>query len=596
MNHIRALLILAASAVSTAVDPVSYFGGTDNGTYLDWLSNTSYDHNAWLGSSSDATLGVSVHWSTDSTHIQLAVAAKASGWVGFGLAESGSMRGADIIMFSAESNELVDSYVLEDLVTPIPDDCQSWTLVNSVSQDGFIIFEASRLLDTGDTQDKPFTDDSNELVAASRVIAAWGDTSAPTYHGFTNRAKGSIRFMGAISVTEMELFQKSVTLEAEGNFTIAADNHEIAAVETKYDFFCFSGANLTAMGVPIDEDLHVIGIEPVVDPSSSRYVHHFVVSGTNDPWDSRLNCAEYPGFEMVYVWAPGDMPLRLPDNVGGPLGLAGFRSFRLEIHYNNPELDAGKIDSSGVRFHFTSKKRQYDLGVFQTGDPRLALRNITLSNDTALSEHSFDCLNSCSALFLNESVTVISEHLHMHKAGISMKNSQSRGNQVVRVGEVQFWDFDQQGNLGVVQAPFTIQPGDSFRTTCNYKTNNGEVFGLGSSDEMCIAFLFYYPRKALPSEYGDIPFMCGPKVFGDFLPDCDASWTRADLQDTSELGRTFGVAASSCPEPTPANFPSPSPNAPSAPSAPPSSAADQKWNWYMTIPMVLAWVGGHTFA
>jgi DOMON domain len=179
MYHVRALLILIVSAVATAANPSSYFGGTDNGIFLNWLNNASYNHHTWLGSSSDPTLGVSVHWRTDSTHIQLAVAVKASGWVGFGLAESGSMRGADIIMYSAESNELVDSYVLADLVTPMPDDCQSWTLVNSVTQDGFIIFEAYRLLDTGDTQDRPITDDKKKtrsLIYRAAAVPTYWDT------------------------------------------------------------------------------------------------------------------------------------------------------------------------------------------------------------------------------------------------------------------------------------------------------------------------------------------------------------------------------------------------------------------------------------
>ena len=514
------------------------------------------------------------------------------------------MRGADIVMYTAENNELVDSHVLDDLVTPIADQCQSWTLVNSVSRDGFIIFEAYRLLDTGDTQDRIILDDSNELVAASRVIAAWGDTAAPTYHGLSNRAKGSVRFMGnsttTMSLDEMESFQQSVADEAEGNFTIAANNYAIPAVETTYAIFCFSGADLAAtMGVPLDEDLHIIGIEPVIDLRSSQYVHHFIVTGMNDAWNSSLECQQYPGFELAYVWAPGDMPLKLPDNVGGPLGSLGFKSFKLEIHYNNPELDTEKFDSSGVRFLFTSKKRQHDLGIFQTGDPRLLLMNTMVSNNTALSAHTFDCQSSCSGVFLNESVTVISEHLHMHMSGISMANSQIRDDQVVHVGEVQFWDFAQQGNLRVAQQPFTIQPGDSFRTQCNYNAKNGEVFGLGSSQEMCIAFLFYYPRKVIPTDFGDLPFMCGPKVFGESFPECDASWTRADLQDTSQLGRTFGVASTSCSEPVPASFPSPSPTL-NAPSTPTSSASgtctSSERYWSMTISIVVALVAGaHSF-
>ena len=577
MNFFRALFILVASAIASAVrsDPSADFGGTDDNTYLTWLVSSSYDSHAWLESTSgDSTLGVSVHWTTNSTHIQLAVAAKASGWVGFGFAESGSMRGADIVMYSAESNDLVDSYVLDDLVNPLPDDCQSWTVVNSVSQDGFIIFEAYRLLDTGDTQDRIIIDDSNVLVAPTRVIAAWGDSLAPSYHGPTNRAKGSIRFMGTTTFSdESEAFQKSIAAEADGNFTLLANGYMIPAIETKYAYFCFSGDNLTAMGVPIDEDLHIIGMEPIIDSRSSQYVHHFVMYGMYDPWDSTIDCMQYPSFEATFVWAPGDAPVRLPDNVGGPLGSFGFKSFQLEIHYNNPELDTGKFDSSGVRFHYTSKKRRYDLGVYPTGDPRLNLFNTTVRNNTALSAHTFDCQSNCSAVFLNESVTVISERLHMHKSGISMVNSQIRNGQVVRSGEVQFWDFAQQGGFVVLQEPFTIEPGDSFRTKCNYKSTDDVVFGRGSQQEMCIAFLFYYPRKVIPSSYGDLPFLCGPNAFGDVLPACDASWTRADVQDTSQLGRTFGVAATSCPEPTLTNFPGISPNvAPSTILAPASSA------------------------
>jgi hypothetical protein len=156
----------------------------------------------------------------------------------------------------------------------------------------------------------------------------------------------------------------------------------------------------------------------------------------------------------------------LPSDVGTPLSLSGVQVLWLKIHYHNPQLDTGVLDSSGVRCHFTSKKCQQDLGVYQTGDPFVRLNSSAVSNKTVLSGHTFDCPSGCSSIFLNESVTVILEHLHMHKTGKSMVNHQIRDNQIIRSGEVQFWDFVQQGDLGIVQQPFRIESGDAFRTTC----------------------------------------------------------------------------------------------------------------------------------
>ena len=177
------------------------------------------------------------------------------------------------------------------------------------------------------------------------------------------------------------------------------------------------------MSVPIDEDIHIIGIEPVVDSRTSEYVHHFIVTGIDHPWNSTLNSRQgYPGFEVVYVWAPGYMALHLPVIIAASLGVSGKTSFRLEIHYNNPELDSGKLDSSGVKFHCTSKKRQNDLGVYAFGDPYVRLTSTSVSNNTDFAEHLFSCPGDCSSSFLQEPATDILEHLHMHKIGKSMEN------------------------------------------------------------------------------------------------------------------------------------------------------------------------------
>jgi dopamine beta-monooxygenase len=553
--------------LAQAKDPSTYFGGSGIGEYTAWLLGASYGKTAFIESTQVDGAGVALHWNIEGDTIKLAVAARATGWVGFGLGESGSMLGADIVLYSAESNELVDSYVLDQPVFPNRDECQSWTLINSTVGGGFIIFEASRLLDTGDTQDRIILDDGDELVPATRVLTAWGESTTPSYHGKDN-ARGAVRFFGNSSVAEeLEAFTSTMANEAEGNFTIRANNYVIPTNRTTYAHFCLSAEELLALGVDLEQDLHTIGFEPIIDPRTKKYVHHFVLYAMSLPWNASMSCDDYPGVEIAYVWAPGDIPLSLPSYLGGPLGLTGFQSYRLQVHYDNPDGTPNMTDDSGIRVYYTSKKRQFDLGVFSTGDPNVALAGEVVSVDGGLAQHIFDCSGSCSSN-LSAPVTVIREHLHMHAAGVSMVNDQIRNGRVIHQGSVQYWDFNQQGNLAVQQPPFEIQPGDAFRTVCNYDTNENETWGFGSDNEMCMAFLYYYPRHVVPSQYGDLPFMCGVDM-EDILPDCVATHEiTPDFAESRQLGREFGATSNTCDSPTTSQ-----PNGPSGPSNSGSSAA-----------------------
>lgn len=545
-------IIMTSISSVFAQDPTTYFDAMDTAAYTVWLQDTTtYEKSIYIPSA-EAGLGAAIHWSIDDTNITLAVAVKATGWVGFGIAEAGGMLGADIALYTAETDEVVDTYVLDQLAFPLADECQSWTLINSINDGGFIIFEATRLLDTQDTQDRPIIDDTSTIILPTRVIAAWGDDVNPGYHGTNNRVRGSIRFYGPAAGEELAFFEQQMADEAEGSFELRATDYEIPAVETTYASFCFTESELIAMGVPTDTPLHSIGVEPFVDADAIRYVHHFILFAAETDYSGSDCDEDFPGFEQAFIWAPGDLPVVFPSNVGGPLGAGGFRSFQLEIHYNNPDGDMGVLDSSGIKMYWTSNKRPLDLGILQTGDPQVELEGRPVSASGGLSQHSFDCEGGCSALFLDEPITVLREHLHMHASGASIKNEQIRNGQVVRQGTVEYWDFDQQGNMGVVQAPFEIEPGDAFRTTCNFQPSNGEVFGLGSAEEMCIAFLYYYPRKMAATPFGfDFPYSCGIG-FGDLIPGCEADWVERDLSvlDATavpqSLFRSFGTAPETC--------------------------------------------------
>ena len=70
-------------------------------------------------------------------------------------------------------------------------------------------------------------------------------------------------------------------------------------------------------------------------------------------------------FSDVYAWAPGASEMELPDDVGFLFGNAsgGFTSVLVQTHYDNPNGDAGKVDSSGVRVYYTEELRPIEMGV-----------------------------------------------------------------------------------------------------------------------------------------------------------------------------------------------------------------------------------------
>lgn len=139
----------------------------------------------------------------------------------------------------------------------------------------------------------------------------------------------------------------------------------------------------------------------------------------------------------------------------------------------------------------------------------------------------------------------------MHNRGKTLHMHQIRDGKIIRTGGVEFFDFDQQGNQLVAQAPYQVQRGDAFRTVCTYEDRGENVtFGFGSEDEMCMAFMMYYPKI---NYYGFTPWYCDPTPGN--LPACQATVTHRKLE---ELPIKFGKPADKCLEtsiPSSAAFP-----------------------------------------
>jgi hypothetical protein len=565
VNHLSKLALallwlLFASALcntsAVATDAASFFSDdADNNKdpYITWLSDNAskYDHHTFLSTKApdNTNHGMAVFWRVvDGDDIQFAFATMATGWVALGIAEAGGMLGADIVTLTADkSDEIIDGYILDERKVYTDDNSQDWTLISSTVDNGWIIVEVRRKLDTGDTQDHAIKNDIDFWVPPTRLIAAWGDSESVSYHG-ENRASTSVRIFAdptvasSGSMTESEALTKEIEKSADGFFDVTEDSYEIPSEETKYKYVCKTYDELKEQ-FGNETDVTMVGATPIITEETREFVHHFVVM-TTVSCDRGEIFANFLQREQIFLWAPGYHGMALPEDVGFPLfDSESNQAILIEIHYNNPKLISGKVDSSGVRFHYTKTPRKHKAGILQLGDPLLGLMGEEIND--GLTKHEFTCGGTCSSLFLDEPVTVLAESLHMHRTGVRMTNEVIRDGEVYHYASVEVYDFEQQGSFNAQQQPYQLEAGDSFRTTCYYK--DGKRFAEGSEEEMCIAFLFYYPIK----KFAGYPFVC--PYPGQFP--CTEEYVSTDLSGYDGLERTFGtprvIASNETLSPTP---------------------------------------------
>jgi len=482
-----------------------------------------------------------LRWTIEDGQIRIGIEATAAGWVGFGITEAGGMKGADIVYFEAGSGNLVDAHALEYSM-PLADVCQDWVLLSGSKEGGKIIVEATRPLRTDDNEDWELADDS-EFQQGHAFIAAWGDSETISYHG-AKRTSGRIQLFGSAPVDRLALIRAADSGIVESD--ILHTDNPIPARPTTYHEWCVDlqeavGFDDAAAAVP----RHVVAYDAVLDPDTEPYVHHFVVYGhaSRDCGESqsRPGMGALPG-AIVMGWAPGRQAMVMPPAAGLRIfGDEGYRSFVVQTHYNNPDRVSGLLDSSGLRLYHTQALRQHDIGVMQIGDPVLYLALINQQVASGWSKHSFEC-GKMTSDFEADEVTVFSRFLHMHAAGERMEVVQMRGDQEVRRDSVEVYDFEQSGGHDPVSTGggFAVRKGDSFKIDCYYSNVGGRElgFGLGSQDEMCIDYLFYYPRQPLLAEGSCHMFSGNAQYHGEEV-----------YEDVHGIGRVFGLACDGSEDP-----------------------------------------------
>ncbi|CAK9027003.1 Tyramine beta-hydroxylase [Durusdinium trenchii] len=154
---------------------------------------------------------------------------------------------------------------------------------------------------------------------------------------------------------------------------------QLGGHDEKNPYVCgmFDLSQMLPSDLSIDSKHHVAMFSPVLDPNSVQYVHHMILYACDDGVFQHLQvipeCESMPPGcnQMKWPWAVGSEPIVFPAEAGMPMG-EGKKWFALQMHYYNPSLDTGVMDSSGVRVTFANTLRTHDAATFRfnggTGD------------------------------------------------------------------------------------------------------------------------------------------------------------------------------------------------------------------------------------
>jgi hypothetical protein len=248
------------------------------------------------------------------------------------------------------------------------------------------------------------------------------------------------------------------------------------------------------------DDFYLTAMAPVIDERA--LVHHMVLFAVEDefiPGDhgpEGFDCIDnafisgdsassvIDGNGMVAGWAPGQVPLELPDGVG--IRIRKSQKLVLQLHYFQSE--PGLIDQSGYAFNTATADDIHTtllmapMGIYGFRIP---------ADDPAYTDHQ--------DIDLPVTMTAWSVFPHMHVLGkaYDMRVLHADGTETCLASSDQ-WDFDNQLSY-TFKVPVTVETGDTVRMSCTWdnSADNPEQFadppqdvgyGERTDEEMCFGF------------------------------------------------------------------------------------------------------------
>lgn len=251
------------------------------------------------------------------------------------------------------------------------------------------------------------------------------------------------------------------------------------------EYVCF-GVEVTATS-----KRHVIGIAPRID--ARAVVHHvtlLLADAPVDPTPARCPLGGSTTWRSVYGWAPGTGVFELPSEAGFPIGPNAH--LVVQVHYANGR---GERDASGFDLCTTADLRPNDADIMAFGTQSFSI--------PAKGALDLDCKVQVPAW--GATTHLFAAFPHMHRLGRSIATTVTTpAGGTNDLGSRARWSFDDQTWTRV---DHVLRPGDLVTTRCAWQnpTDRPVTFGERTDDEMCYAFVMYWPRIEEPSWHWSLP-------------------------------------------------------------------------------------------
>ncbi|XP_062505059.1 DBH-like monooxygenase protein 1 homolog [Corticium candelabrum] len=453
-------------------------------------------------------------WKVDWTNNSITFSARVAttGWIGLGFSPTGFMTNSDVVIGWVKSGKayLTDRFATSRAL-PQVDKTQNVELLEAYESNKTTVIKFRRNLAACEPKDHSIEQGTTRVIFAYHMDDPQSETSVPKH-----------KVSGRVSVN---------LLSGTGNLKPAAlesDHHTIdllnsnVSVPTRDTTYWCSPFQLPLL----QNESHIIRFEPVVQANHEQLVHHILLYQCTDvirpfldmSWDCDNPSASIPSVvracrrsSQIAAWAVGGKGLSFPANVGLPLsGNTGVQYVLMETHYNNERLSNNTVDSSGIRIYYTNTKRQYDGAVVQIGHT-VSLDRIHLllppGRDDIVLENV--CPGACTRKGLpTGGISVFATFLHSHNAGKAIRIKHLRNStELPDLDRNDNYDFNFQDTV-LLEKEVKILPGDDLQLFCEYHTSNRQsvtIGGEGTRDEMCLGFLFVYPRPQIGKCLSQLP-------------------------------------------------------------------------------------------
>ncbi|KAK5045579.1 hypothetical protein LTR84_009197 [Exophiala bonariae] len=458
---------------------------------LSWIpfDRQRFDGNVALDTNGD----VQLFWKTGDTNSTFGIASRSSGYLALGFSETGAMTGADIAVgykdqdgkFTFENRHAM-GFITPDVSQ---DQENNMRLEEGYQADGVTAFVFEK--QNKATCLKLQTD--VEKDAWQWFIYAHSDDNTFAIHGPGNNGKKYVKLGTGKTISTNDVRD----IANAKNFSIVQGETTIPTAETTY---CY-----TLHKMPAGANNYLLGERP---NDSSALLHHLVLYACYNLPDEYMdmlgkepNC-NYEEFSnpcngFVTEWAPGMSGRTFEPGYGKPFGTDHYEYVMLETHYNNPEGIEGAKDNSAYTFLYTEDPVETEIGTLTLGD--LQVEGWFLEPGKPLVAHSTVCTPECTDRWPAEGITAVSVFHHMHYRGRNARVQIIRdGKEITPLSTLRDFEYGYQfsKNLDSIQ----LLPGDKLITTCEFDTSNDTApvpGGLPSKDEMCFAWVDYYPANSV---------------------------------------------------------------------------------------------------